>query len=107
MGIFIITGILMTITVGIFIGLILTAGVENVVKRIIITALASLIVGFGIAGAFALERLGDESVWNEGYCECGCEWKLLNIQHIKNGGDNYYYACDDCGDSIMTHSKMK
>jgi hypothetical protein len=77
------------------------------VKRVITTILVSLICGYGICGLLFLEKKADETVWNEGYCNCGGKWELNDIEHIKNGGDLYYYTCDNCNSLIRTHSHFR
>ena len=44
--------------------------------------------------------------WNNGHCECGTEWELVNIEHFRNSGELYYYDCNNCGTVIRTHSNF-
>ena len=106
MTMFIIVGIVMTITIGAFISLILTSGM-NSWKRWVVFPIVAILVGFGVAGLFTIEAKDDEAAWNNGYCECGGEWNFTNAEHIKNGGDLYYYECEECGDLIRTHRHFK
>lgn len=43
-------------------------------------------------------------VYNNGICsECGGHYKFVSSSHIRNSSDEYYYSCEDCGYTIMTH----
>ena len=106
MTVFIITGLLMTVSVGGFMSLIFTSGMKSGCKKVIVATIISLVIGFGISGLFALERRGDEIAWNNGNCECGGEWHLFDIEHLKNSGKLYYYECENCFDVIRTHSRF-
>ena len=49
-----------------------------------------------------------KEAYNEGICKvCGGEYRFSSVTHIKNGGDRYYYTCEDCGHTIMTYRIMK
>ena len=103
---FIIVGLFMGIAVGRFLNMMFTSGMKDGWKKVVVSIIFALAIGFGISGLFALERKGDEMVWNNGYCECGTEWELVNIEHLKNSGELYYYGCDGCGAVIRTHSNF-
>lgn len=104
---FIITAIIMTITIGLFIALITTNEIKKIATRVIAIILISSMVGCGIAGLFWLGHKFDEQSWNGGLCPCGEKWRLVNVEHKKNGGDLYYYTCDECNNTIRTNSNMK
>ena len=104
---FIITAVLMTITVGLFIALLTPNGIKKIAPRVIAIILVSSMIGCGIAGLFWMEYKNDEQSWNGGLCPCGEEWRLVNVEHTKNGSDFYYYTCDECNNTIRTHSNMK
>ena len=70
-------------------------------------ALIASAFGTGFAGLLHLEHKNDEQLWNDGNCTCGKEWRLVSVDHVKNGGDLYYYTCDECNNTIRTHSNMK
>ena len=106
MTMFIIVGIVMTITIGAFIGLILTSDM-NTWRRWVVFPIIAILVGFVVAGLFTMEAKSDEVAWNNGYCECGGKWDFTNAEHLKNGGDLYYYECEECGDLIRTHRHFK
>jgi hypothetical protein len=103
---FIILGAGLSATIGLFIGLLFTADIKSWSKWIA-TILIALVVGFLIAGLIVGEAKGDEAVWNDGHCECGGEWDFTNAEHLRNGGNLYYYVCKDCGDLIRTHRYFK
>ena len=101
---FILVGLVMTITIGAFVALILTSGVEFSLKKWIAIVLIAFTVGYGIAGLFTLEMKMDEDKWNNGYCECGGEWDLINIDYEKRRGNIYYYECVKCNNVIDTET---
>ena len=76
------------------------------------TLIQSILIGVGIfAGMIALalgictlEAKMDASVWNDGICQCGGEFEFSNATHRKNGGNFYYYNCNDCDKVIETHT---
>ena len=73
-------------------------------KMILFFGLAiCLVIGLSLAEAYA-----DETVWN-GWCcaECGNRYELSGVSHVRNGGDLFYYSCEECGDTIRTHHSMK
>ena len=42
--------------------------------------------------------------YNNGICsECGGHYKFVSSSHIRNSSGEYYYSCEDCGYTIMTH----
>ena len=56
----------------------------------------------GMCGACYLEVSIDADTWNEGVCLCGGEYEFSNAGHRKNGGNYYYYTCNECGRVIET-----
>ena len=104
---FVVTGILFTISAGAFIGLMFTSEMRGKVRRSATTIVIALLIGFGISGLLCLERQVDVDTWNSGYCECGGEWELFDVEHVRNGSDLYFYKCPDCKDSIKLHSEFK
>ena len=103
---FVIVGLIMTVTVGALMSLMITSGVKSRVKRVVITTVLSLAIGFGLSGLFTLERNADVASWNNGSCECGGSWHLVNVERLRNAGELYYYGCEECGACITTHSNM-
>lgn len=72
----------------------------SVFKKILSVIAVFVFFGTMSGGLITLEHKNDYVTWNNGYCECGNEWELKNVEHIKNGGNKYYYWCDDCGNII-------
>ena len=78
------------------------------------TLIQSILISVGIFvgmialafGICTLEAKMDASVWNDGICQCGGEFEFSNATHRKNGGNFYYYACNDCGKVIETNHQQ-
>lgn len=106
---FVVVGIVFTITFGVVCGLLITELFEmrGLIRFIVATLIASAI-GFGISGLLIFEHTTDEKQYNEGYCECGGEWDLFDIEKgYRNGSSTYYYKCNKCNDVIETHTNFK
>ena len=103
---FVVVGLIMSVSVGGFMSLMFTSGMKDGWKKVVVAIIVALAIGFGISGLFALERKGDEMAWNGGHCECGTEWELVDVEHLKNSGELYYYNCNNCGKVIRTHSNF-
>lgn len=106
LGMFIFTAILMTVIVGMFFGAIFTSGMENGWGRTILAIIIAVVIGCGISGLLCMERMGDITNWNNGYCTCGNEWNFKNVDHVKNGSNLYYWHCGNCGNVIELHSEF-
>lgn len=105
---FILVAIFMSLTVGGFMALcivgIFTENSKPIVKWIVGTILA-VAIGCSISGLFVLQNKNDTEAWNNGYCtECGNPYKFTSAVHHKNSDDEYYYTCDNCGNTIVVHS---
>jgi hypothetical protein len=74
------------------------------VMTLILFIVLMVVVAVGLSSCQAMI---DKSNWNNGKCGCGGEYKFSNADHVKNGGDYYYYHCTNCGDVIETHSPQK
>ena len=74
-----------------------------------IVFIVAIIVIMTLAIIFAdYERKQGEKNYNNGICtECEGNYYLVDVEHIKNSGDKYYYSCDKCGHTIMTTHLMK
>lgn len=101
---FILVGLVMTITIGVFVALIFTSSMDFSLKKWIAIVLIAFTVGYGVAGLFTLEMKMDEEKWNNGYCECGGEWDLINATYVKRRGNIYYYECVKCNNVIDTET---
>ena len=64
-------------------------------------ALFAIAIAVGV-GLSCLEQSMDADTWNEGICWCGGEYEFSNAGHRKNGGNYYYYTCNECGRVIET-----
>ena len=93
---FIIGGVILTITLGAFMAMIFTSGMKNGIAKVIIGAVIASAIGFGLIGLVKLEYNGDAKRWNNGICTtCGTSFDLFDIEHHKNSGDTYYYKCEN------------
>lgn len=45
--------------------------------------------------------------FNEGYCVCGGEWRLADVEHLEKHDTIYYYECDKCKSVLPTKHKMR
>lgn len=109
MEMFIITGIAMTLIVGVFMALMFTSEMKDGWKRNVVTIIIALAIGFGIGGLLTAEHEADKKAWNNGYCEeCGGEWHLADVVKGRNNGSTrYYWECVDCYNVIDTVSRFK
>ena len=103
---FIVFGLLLSVSVGAFVAMILTSGIKNQIVKIIATIILSLAIGFGLVSLFAWERKVDEQKFHGGYCECGGEWDLFDIEYRKNSGSLYFYKCEECKNVIQLNSEF-
>lgn len=93
---FIIGGIILTITLGAFMAMIFTSGMKGSIVKVIIGTVIAFAIGFGVMGLFELEYKGDAKRWNNGTCTtCGTTFELFDIEHSRNGGNTYYYKCEN------------
>ena len=74
-----------------------------------VCVLGMIICVIGLAiGLSCAEAYSDKTAWNGGHCaECGGSYELSGVSHVRNGGDLFYYSCEECGDTIRTHHAMK
>lgn len=79
---------------------------KDIVKVIVFSILfVSILIVLGIIGG-TIEANQSEKEYNNGICsECGGHYKFVSSSHINNISisDEYYYSCEDCGYTIMTH----
>lgn len=85
--------------VGIFLGVLIAAGAKTKVGWWVSFLITATIATVVIAGGFTLEYYGDRDAWNEGHCQCGGSWELVNVQKYK-GATHYFYECGNCSDVI-------
>lgn len=103
---FVVFGLILSVSVGGFVGMILTSGIRNKIMNIIITIILALVIGFGLTSLLMWERTVDEQTFNNGYCECGGEWDLFDIEYRKNSGSLYFYKCEECESIIRLNSEF-
>ena len=73
----------------------------------LLVVFGGLILLIGVAlGICAWESAIDEESWNNGICSCGGEFEFSNAAHRKNGGNYYYYVCNECSYVIETYNQM-
>lgn len=99
--VFIVFWAFMFITIGGFFGMMAFSLSEGLAtwKKSAIALLVAVLSSSLIAGGFYIERKSAETAWNNGYCTCGTEWRLVNVQKYR-GHTIYYYTCDNCGKTI-------
>lgn len=61
----------------------------------VIILIFAMIVGVIIGYAF-YEKKDAEQKYNNGICPiCETEFHLINVEHYRNGGNHYFYACEN------------
>lgn len=81
-------------------------------KTFIKIAIAILIVfalGFGLIQTYKANQEYQMSKWNNGVCRyCGIgNMVFASATYIRNGGNKYYYTCDNCGHIAIFSRIMK
>ena len=102
---FIFLAIVLTVVIGLFIGCMFTSNMRGW-KRGLTTLVIALCIGCGISALLYAERNGEVKAWNNGFCECGCEWKFSNAERLRNSSNLYYWYCEDCGKVIRLHAQF-
>ena len=99
--VFIVFCVFIFITVGGFFGMVAFSLSEGLAtwKKSAIALLVAALSSFLIIGGCYTDVKSNERAWNNGYCTCGTEWRLLNVQKYR-GRTIYYYTCDNCGRTI-------
>ena len=92
---FVLLSVVFTVVIGLLLGCMLTSSMKGW-KRGLATLVIAVCVGCGISAMFCTERNNDVKAWNNGSCECGCEWTFSNVEHLRNSGNLYYWYCEDC-----------
>ena len=103
---FVVFGLLLSVSVGTFVGMILTSGIRNKIANIVVTVILALVIGFGLTSLLMWERKVDEQMFNGGYCECSGEWDLFDVEYRKNSGSLYFYKCKECNNVIQLNSEF-
>ena len=91
----IIFGLIMSVSLGSFMAMIITSGMDDGIPRIIVSIIISLIIGFGLV--FFLNACHDheEEKWNNGICTtCNTEWHFQSAARGRQS-TTYYYVCEN------------
>ena len=99
--VFVVFGVFMFLTIGGFFGMCVFSLLEGLAtwKKFVIALLVAVLSSFLITRGFYVDIKSAETAWNNGYCTCGTEWRLVNVQKYR-GHMIYYYTCDNCGRTI-------
>ena len=99
--VFIVFGVFMFLTIGGFFGLCVFSLLEGLAtwKKSAIALLVAVLSSFLITGEAYTNVKSAKTAWNNGYCTCGTEWRLVNVQKYR-GHTIHYYICDNCGRMI-------
>jgi hypothetical protein len=94
-GLFIILGLAMSISLGTFIALIVTSGMDDGILKAITAIVISLVIGFGSVFLMGKYREHQEEKWNNGICTtCGAEW-YFQCASKRKSTTTYYYTCEN------------
>ena len=92
---FIIFGLILTISVGLFMGLIITSGMNDGIFKNILMLIIALVIGFGITSIAFAERDYEAKKWNNGICtRCNTEWHFQSATREKSS-TMYFYTCEN------------
>lgn len=97
--------IVFTVVIGLFLGCMSTTSMKGW-KKELATLIIVVCIGCGFLAMSCAERNSDVKAWNNGFCECGGEWKFNNVEHLINGGNLYYWYCEGCGRVIELHTQF-
>ena len=87
--------LVMSISIGAFVALIVTSGMNDGMPRIITAIIISLAVGFGSVFFMNEHRKYEEKRWNNGFCTtCNAEWHFQSASKHKSS-TTYYYTCEN------------
>ena len=97
---YVLFGIFMSVTVGLFVALIVTSSMEGI-KKIITMILISALIGASLAFLLSTDNKAEAKVWNNGICtECSGDMEFISVTATKSNDKTYYYKCDNCGNVI-------
>lgn len=104
---FIIMAVLFSLVLGGFMAMCIVNTIAENSKPVvkwIMGIIIAVTIGCGVSGLVTLQNKGDDEAWNNGYCtEDNQPYKFTSTVHHKNGDDEYYYTCDNCGHTIIIH----
>lgn len=79
---------------------------KDFLRCILIIFVVCGIIAIAICGGI-LDVKNANKHWNNGICDnCGGNYKFKSATHLKNGGDKFYYSCENCDHTIYTRSLM-
>ena len=97
---YVLFGIFMSVTVGLFIALMVTSSMEGI-KKIITMILISGLIGADFAFLLSTDNKAEDKAWNNGICtECSGDMEFISVTATKSNNKTYYYKCNDCGNVI-------
>ena len=97
---YVLFGIFMSVTVGLFVAMMVTSSMEGI-KQIITMILISGLIGAGLAFLLSTENKAEDKTWNSGICtECSGDMELISVTATKSNNKTYYYKCNNCGNVI-------
>ena len=97
---YVLFGIFMSVTVGLFVALMVTSSMEGI-KKIITMILISALIGAGFAFLLSTDHKAEDKAWNNGICtECSGDMELISVTATKSNNKTYYYKCNDCNHVI-------
>ncbi len=97
---YVLFGIFMSVTVGLFVAMMVTSSMEGI-KQIITMILISGLIGAGLAFLLSTDHKAEDKTWNNGICtECSGNMELISVTATKSNNKTYYYKCDNCGNVI-------
>ena len=96
MKMFLIMAVVFGVSIGVLFGLLFTSRMSG--WKCVWGMIATMVItGCVISGAFCLNQLAQNRVWNDGVCtECGDSWEFANVSKNKNT-TTYFWYCDECG----------
>ena len=98
---YVLFGIFMSVTVGLFVAMMVTSSMEGI-KQIITMILISGLIGAGFAFLLSSDHKAEDEAWNNGICtECSGDMEFISVTATKSNNKTYYYKCNDC-DNVIT-----
>ena len=102
---FILTSFFLTITLGVFMGMLIVESIleySSPIIKWIVGIIIAIAIGCGLGTLINLDNKDNDKAWNNGYCtECNGNYKLVSVVGYRNSSDEYYYSCDKWGHVIV------
>lgn len=103
---FVINSLIFGLTIGVILALAFTSELEGF-KRVIATIILSILIGSAIGGFLTIDYTSDKKLWNDGYCECGGKWEIVNVAVRTRGSKIYVWKCNKCDKIIELDTKFE